>query len=322
MVDFSLIQDKALWNDNIIKNNNYNPYQIYEWGEYKKNMGWNVASIKANNCGEIGYLQITYKIKFNVFVGWCIGSISGNIESFNKEELFEYLKSTYKVKYILIKTSFTNVLDFDESIVLYSSGWEKSQKNINSNYTIYVDLSQSMEELMASCSANFRKNIKRGNNKNIDIKVTTLNQYSENEISELFDRFRTIKDVPLPDINELKYIKKYLSDNIIIATSTIDNQIVGLRAFLYHGDKALDFWAATDLVGRKNYTSFMLLFKLFEKAKDMGINQYDMSGVDPINNPTGFSFKNGLRAKKVEQLGEWEISNSKLLSFFINKVYL
>jgi lipid II:glycine glycyltransferase (peptidoglycan interpeptide bridge formation enzyme) len=322
MVEFSLVTDREVWNEKIIRNDNYNPYQLYEWGEYKKNMGWKIASIKANNGGKISYLQISYKIKLNIFVGWCIGSISGDIISFNKEELIEYIKSEYKIKYILIKSSFTNILNFDESLSLYSSGWSKVNNQMNSDYTIYVNLNQSIEDLLTNCSNNFRKNVKRGIKKNTNIRVKKLSQCNKDEISALFDRFRTIKDVPLPNKNELQYIKDNLSDNIIVATSTIDDQIVGLRAFLFIGTKALDFWATTDLIGRKNYTSFMLLFKLFEEAKNMGITEYDMSGIDTINNPTGFSFKNGLRASIAEKLGEWEISNSKMLSFLINRIYL
>jgi lipid II:glycine glycyltransferase (peptidoglycan interpeptide bridge formation enzyme) len=322
MVKYELIEDKDLWNNEIIKKSNYNPYQIYNWGQYKKNFGWKTASLKANKNGETTFLQITYKIKLNIFIGWCIGSIAGDESLFSKEFLIEYIKSKFQIKYVLIKSNFTNILNFEESISLYTSGWEKSYKKLNSDYTIYVDLNKSIEELTNSCSSNFRKNLKRGIKNNINIKVAKLSEYNETEISELFCRFQTIKDVSLPDVNELKHIKENLLDNIIIATSQIDNKIVGLRAFLFHNEKSLDFWAATDHIGRKNYTSFMLLFELFKKAKDIGINTYDMSGIDPLNNKNVFSFKNGLRAQKVEKLGEWEISNSKLISFLINRIYL
>ncbi len=322
MVNFTLITDKEVWNKEIIKNINYNPYQLFEWGEYKQNMGWKVASIKANKDGHIAYLQITYKVKFNIFLGWCVGSIAGDITAFQKDELIEYLQKQFQIKYVFIKSSFTNKLDFDESIALYSSGWVKTSKKLTSDYTVYVDLTKSIEELQEACSNNFRKNVKRGMSKNLLVKVQSLNKYNEQEIFELFSRFKMIKDVPLPSLEELKYIKKYLSNNIIIATSSIENQIVGLRAFLYAGNKALDFWATTDLTGRKNYTSYMLLFELFKKAKEMNIQEYDMTGIDPLNNPNVYSFKNGIRAQNVEKLGEWELSNSKLISFLINKVYL
>ncbi|MCD4756702.1 MAG: peptidoglycan bridge formation glycyltransferase FemA/FemB family protein [Arcobacteraceae bacterium] len=322
MVSFTLINDRKIWNDEIVKYPNYNPYQVYEWGEYKKNIGWNVVSIKANKNGHIAYLQITYKIKLNIFLGWCVGSIVGDISAFNKNEFIEYLQKKFNIKYVFIKSSFTNTLDVNESISLYTSGWSKTSKKLTSDYTVYVDLNQSIENLLEACSNNFRKNVKRGINKNLSVEVKELSQYSENEISELFHRFKMIKDVPLPSLEELTFIKKNLSKNIIIATSSIDDQIVGLRAFLFIGNKALDFWATTDLVGRKNYTSYMLLFELFKKAKEMNIQEYDMSGIDPLNNPNVYSFKNGIRAQTVEKLGEWELSNSKLISFLINKVYL
>jgi lipid II:glycine glycyltransferase (peptidoglycan interpeptide bridge formation enzyme) len=322
MVNFTLINDSEVWNSGIIKNKNFNPYQLFEWGVYKRNMGWRIASIKASGDSGVAYLQITYKIKFNIFLGLCVGSISGDVSFFTKEEFIEYLKSKFSIKYVFIKSSFTNILDFEESLLLYSVGWKKSEKKLNSDYTVYVDLTKSMDSLLASCSTNFRRNIKRGKGKNIDIKVQKLSEYNTSEIASLFDRFREIKDILLPDENEIKYIKSSLSNNIIIASSTIDTKIVGLRAFLCHGNKAIDFWATTDLVGRKNYTSFILLFELLQQAKIMGIEEYNMSGIDPLNNPNVYGFKNGLRAKNVEQLGTWDLSNSKIISFLINRVYL
>ncbi|RXJ69008.1 hypothetical protein CRV08_06135 [Halarcobacter ebronensis] len=322
MVVFELIDNRDSWNKEIQKYNNYNPYQQYEWGEYKKKLGWKVASIKANDNGKIAYLQITYKKKFNVFLGWCIGSIAGDVTSFHKDNLIDFINKTFNTKYVLIKSNFTNILEFEESISLYSSKWTKASKKISVDYTIYVDLKNSYEDLLANCSNNFRKNVKRGYSKNLDIEVKTLGEYNEEEISQLFLRFKEIKDVPLPNLDEIKKIKENLSKSIVIATSKIDNEIVGLRAFLYLGHKALDFWATTDSIGRNNYTSYVLLFELFKKAKELGITEYDMTGIDPLNNQSVYSFKNGLRAKKVEKLGEWELSNSKLLSFLINKIYL
>jgi lipid II:glycine glycyltransferase (peptidoglycan interpeptide bridge formation enzyme) len=66
----------------------------------------------------------------------------------------------------------------------------------------------------------------------------------------------------------------------------------------------------------------MLLFELFKKAKELGIEEYDMTGIDPLENPTVFGFKNGLRAKNVEKLGAWDLTNSNIISFLLNKVYL
>ena len=322
MVVFSLIDNKELWNSGIIKNSNFSPYQIFQWAEYKKNFGWKVVSIKANDNGRVGYLQLTYKMHFMVFVGWCIGSVSGEIELFEKNILINFIQKHFNVKFVFIKSSFTNILDFEESLSLYIANWKTSCKKINSDYTIYVDLAKNEKELLSACSSNFRKNIRNGICNNYNIEIKKLSQYEEGGIIEIFSRFKRIKDVYTPNKEELVQIKKYLGENIIVATSCIENQIVGLRAFLYYENKALDFWAATDLVGRKKSTSFILLFELLKKAKDMGVESYDMSGIDPVKNPTGFFFKNGLRAKIVEKLGEWEISNSKLLSFVVNKIYL
>ena len=40
MVKFELINNEQLWNSEIIKKANFNPYQIYSWGQYKKKISY------------------------------------------------------------------------------------------------------------------------------------------------------------------------------------------------------------------------------------------------------------------------------------------
>ncbi|MDD3324193.1 MAG: peptidoglycan bridge formation glycyltransferase FemA/FemB family protein [Sulfurospirillaceae bacterium] len=322
MPNYQLITDANVWNQAIAQESNFSAYQLYELGQYKNEMGWKTLSIKANKDGKIGYFQIAYKQKFNIFIGWCVGSIAGAIECFQKEALIRFIQDTFGVKCVFIKTSFTNVLDFDDSLALHSAGWKKSCKKINSDYTIYVDLHQSMEELTQSCSSNFRKNLKRGYEKNKEVEVCFLQDVPVPELDKIFRKFETKKEVVLPKEQELSHIKNHLGKQIVVATSKIDGHIVAIRAFLYFENQAIDFWAASVDEGRQSYSSHILLFELLKKAKALGCTKYDMSGIDPVSNPGVFAFKNGLRASIVEKLGEWEISNSKLISFLINRLYL
>lgn len=322
MVNFSLIEDSINWNDLFVKHDNYSPYQLYQWGEYKKNQGWSVATILAEGSETKACLQITYKLKFGVFLGWCIGSISGDVALFNKEDIINYIKKHFSVKYVFIKSSFTNPFSSSESFLLYCAGWNKSSTKINSDYSIYVDLSKTLTDILSSSSKNFKRNIKRGIKNNPEITVRKLSEYNELQLVDVFDRFKKLKDVPVPSKDEIALIKHSLSENILVAVSTIGNEIVGLRACLYFGEKAIDFWAVSDLVGRKNYTSFVLLYELLNASQKEGVLEYDMAGIEPRNNQSVYSFKNGLRAGISERCGEWEISNSKILSFAINKIYL
>lgn len=322
MPQYQLITDAAIWNQAIAQESNFSAYQLYEWGQYKNEMGWKILSLKSNKDGKIGYFQIAYKRKFNIFVGWCVGSIAGAIECFEKEKLIRFIQDTLGVKYVFVKTSFTNTLNFTDSLALYSAGWKKSCKKMNSDYTIYVDLHQSMEELTQRCSSNFRKNLKRGHEYNKEVEIRFLQDVPVSELDKIFRQFETKKEVVLPKAQELSHIKNHLGQQIVVAMSKIDGYIVAIRAFLYCEKQAIDFWAASVDKGRQSYSSYILLFELLQKAKALGCTKYDMSGIDPVSNPSVFAFKNGLRASIVEKLGEWEISNSKILSFVINRFYL
>ena len=325
MVTFDIISDSNEWNNQIIRNENFSPYQLFEWGNCKREIGWGVLRLKINDNGSIGYTQITYKKKFFVFAGLVTGSISGDVSAFNKNNLIKLLKDNFNIRFVYLKTSFTNILEFNESFNMYRGGWIKAKKKINSDYTIYIDLDKNIDELLKNCSSNWRKNLIRGQKYNSDYNLKYLIDYNDHDIDKidmLFKRFKKIKNITPPKLNDLKIFKKHLGNNIIVAVSSKYEKFIGLRAFIFLNNKAIDLWAATDEEGRKNYTSYFLLFKLFSKAKEMGIKSYDMSGIDPINNENVFLFKNGLRSNVVEKLGEWELSNSNILSFLINKSYI
>lgn len=321
MVSYSIVDDKDEWNSSILKYENHSPYQLYEWGIYKSEFGWVPLRIKATDGKNEAFLQICYKKKSFLFLGWIIGSISGEIHLFNKSDLIQFIKDKIGVHIIYMRSSFINMLNFNQSLSLYSSGWFKCLRKMNSDYSIYLDLSKELNSLENNLSSNWRRNLKRGRKKNENIQVKYLKECSVKEISCVFSDFNKIKSVKLPDADELEIIKLHLGDNIIVTFSYINNIVVGLRAFLFHGTKAIDFWAATGELGRKNYTSHTLLFSLFEKSIELGLDNYDMSGIDPVNNSTVFSFKNGLRGNIFEKLGEWEISNNKSLAFVVNKVF-
>lgn len=315
---YKIINNQEEWNDRIIQYDNFSPYQCYEWGEYKKATGWQTLAIMGNKDGEVGYLQITCKKKWNILFVWCIGSISGKTLAFNQEDFCCFLQHQFQVKKILIRSSFTIPHSHQESFELFSLGWKKNQiKKLNTDYTIYLNLQHSCEYILSQCSSNFRKNIKRGLENNA-IVIKKLSQCDISEIFQLYLRFHQIKQKVSIQENDLFYIHKILGENIIVAIARDNNKPIALRAFLFLDKKALDFWAFSDENGRKKYSSYALVFKLLQKAQEMGISSYDLSGIDPIDNPQVFSFKNGLRGEITEKLGEWEICNSPYLSWAFN----
>ena len=119
---------------------------------------------------------------------------------------------------------------------------------------------------------------------------------------------------------KIEFLKNSLGEKIIVAIAKKEDEVIGLRAYLYFGDRALDFWATSDSRGRKQYTSFALLWKLFEYAKSFGIQFYDMSGIDPVKGPTVYNFKNGMRCPIKEKIGEWEYCSLPISNLILSNL--
>jgi lipid II:glycine glycyltransferase (peptidoglycan interpeptide bridge formation enzyme) len=72
------------------------------------------------------------------------------------------------------------------------------------------------------------------------------------------------------------------------------------------GNKAWDIFAAATPQGRKQYSSYVTAWSLFNFCAKSQIANYDLSGIDPIKNKGVYDFKNGTGATEIKYIGEWE----------------
>jgi len=308
------------WDNLIREEGNASPYQQWGWRNYKEKDSWQAKSLKLSNSKGIAYVQIQFKIKFGVLIGFISGLPNGDITLLNPKIISDFLKKSLKVYLVYLRTSFIEPFDDLNSFKLYSAGWLKCKNKINSDYTIYIELKNKLDDIQKSCSSNWRKNLKKGLLKNENIELLSLSKINPKVISDQFTSFKSIKDVQLPSLSQIEFLKNSLGEKIILAIAKKEDEVIGLRAYLYFGDRALDFWATSDIRGRKQYTSFALLWKLFEYAKSNGIQFYDMSGIDPVKGPTVYNFKNGMRCPIKEKIGEWEYCSIQVLRNILGKL--
>tara|TARA_B100001093_G_scaffold100534_1_gene92602 strand:+ start:5649 stop:6626 length:978 start_codon:yes stop_codon:yes gene_type:complete len=307
--------------DNLLKEEGYvSPYQQWGWRHYKEKDSWQAKSLKLSSSKGIAYVQIQFKIKFGILIGFISGLPTGDITLLKPKIISDYLKKKLKVYLVYIRTSFIEPFDDLNSFKLYYAGWGKCKNRMNSDYTIYIDLNNKLDDIQKNCSSNWRKNLKKGLLKNENIELLTLSKINSKVISDQFLSFKSIKDVRLPSLSQIEFLKNSLGEKIIVAIAKKEDEVIGLRAYLYFGDRALDFWATSDSRGRKQYTSFALLWKLFEYAKSDGIQFYDMSGIDPVKGPTVYNFKNGMRFPIKEKIGEWEYCSLPILNLILSNL--
>ncbi len=63
------------------------------------------------------------------------------------------------------------------------------------------------------------------------------------------------------------------------------------------GDTGLELWAATNDIGRRNSSSYLLRWKMVAEMKRMGQSAFNMNGIDPEANFGTYHFKRGFAGK-------------------------
>jgi lipid II:glycine glycyltransferase (peptidoglycan interpeptide bridge formation enzyme) len=84
------------------------------------------------------------------------------------------------------------------------------------------------------------------------------------------------------------------------------------------GNRAYDILAASTDAGRKQYSSYLLIWEILKWCKNMNIEYLDISGIDPYSHKGIYNFKKGIGGNFVEYIGEWELFNNWLLGLIVN----
>ena len=66
--------------------------------------------------------------------------------------------------------------------------------------------------------------------------------------------------------------------------------------------------------------SYAVFWMLAETCFQLGIKEFDLSGIDPVNNRGVYDFKKGTGADQIDFQGEWEIASPKILRTIASKL--
>ena len=110
----------------------------------------------------------------------------------------------------------------------------------------------------------------------------------------------------------------YRKDLLIFGAKDKFNKICAIRGVIIRNNKLNDMFAATNKFGRLSSASHLIIYKIFEKAINLGCLEYDLSNVDPARSLGVYAFKKGTGGEIVKTLGEFEWSNSIVLKLLLN----
>jgi len=321
MVEIKIINNKDEWNNTLKKTINYNIFSTFEWGEYKKDT-WKVERLAFYKSGNfLGQCQFLIKKRFIFIVSWNSGGI--NLVNYKYlESIVKVVKEYFKDNYFNLRFNFYDIKN-GENLFEISQILQPANKTLNSGFSLLHYLGD-CDDFIKIMSSNHRYYYKKASKNNFKIRYSS--KESINDFILLHNEMTTSKELNHLRINKevIVNLSNEFSDNFLIFSIYLDENIISSCLILTYQDQAFYYLAASNEVGRKTYSSYFMIKELFEYLKNKGISKFDFAGITPYDKSAqGVNkFKIGFGGELVNYMGEWEMTNSRIVSYLINNVYL
>ena len=314
---------KEEWNKKILESK-VNYRQLYNWGEYKSLMSWQVLRLKKiSKNGQIHIVQITYRKIFSFCAAYIPGNISGDTYLLDKDFKKALMRFTNS-KFIYIRLDSNSKNFMEERSVLKKNGWKKPIQSLHNSRSIDCEI-DNIENTISNCNSkswkrNYLKSVKIYNQKNLNIEIT--NEPNFNDLVSISSQMGLNKKIiNIHSIDEFSNLSKSMPNHVIYAIAYGPNQEpLAYRGMIYLDNKAWDFGAASTQKGRDLLVSYFLKIQLFKKARELGVTIYNLGGADSKRYPGVYSFKKGIASHEFTYTGEWEWSNVFFFRLLINPI--
>ncbi len=194
---------------------------------------------------------------------------------------------------------------------LIKAGFIKSKKEVQPQRTIFLDIAQSEDQLMARMHAKTRYNIRLAERKDLRFKV-----YDRGGASGVFDAFwRLLRDTARRDrfhSHEKIYYEKLLGHTKLFALTVRGSprgeagKMAAGALVLFFDKRATYLHCASDYTMRNYMAPYLLHWEIMKYAKEQGYKEYDFWGVDPRKWPGLTRFKRGFGGRELEYIGSYD----------------
>lgn len=316
------------WDRELLKSKDYNIFQSYNWGEFKRKSGWTPLRYAAidKSGSHVAMAQILMKSPFpGIRFGWAPGGPVlvfpvRNIKDISN--IIESLLLTIKKSTGISTVRFFSLMP-TQAFFSYNLNRHLARPifKINSGYTIAFDIPAENENLFPQMTSKHRYYLKKAIGENLDWKVG-------NRDKDISDFLKThgdmVKEKTLQSLSknskDVEDMCALLREQALIINGYINGDVVTSCLILIFGQKAFYMSAATNRKGRETSAAYAMFNKMVVILREMGVSDFNFGGVDPENSSAeGVNhFKRGFGGNLVEYLGEWEWSSSEMMRFALN----
>lgn len=295
-------------------------HQSFAWGEARSVLGWRVLRCEAldEHQKTIALVQVLVRLAGpGVGLCWIPGGSAGDL-SLCDASMRKFLACAIGTTFVFYRMNLLRELTDDAIGKLKATGWKRASHKLTTGLSMLYDLSMEEPERLALASGNWRHNLRRSAKYGLTIERWFSPVAAE--IAQQYQEMESLKGLEQQfSIEELHSLIAMLGDRLLLYRCLDGNgRMIALRGCGIFGANAWDLFAATTPSARKVYASHALFWALTSECKRLGVQIYDLSGIDPLGNKGVYDFKKGTGAKHIEYLGEWEYANFPGLRWIAN----
>jgi hypothetical protein len=311
---------REIWDDALVRCDNYSPFQTFAWGQFRRGLGWEPCHWAAfNEQGEIVAMMLGGLHRYRLGLGlvWAEAAPVGDL-SVCDESLQSAMKQTTGLQRIYCRFRSDRERSVEDALRLSGQGWSRSWSPLTSSYSMSLDLTQTEEELLAGLERNWRRNLRRAWSR----KVTARRWENPNvdEIISVYDSMEQLKGLKKQHSREeIEQLFNSLKERMILyRCDDEDGRLLSLRGCVIAGDRASSWFAACNERGRDLLASYAVFWGLLQECLRLNMKTLDLGGIDPVLNPGVYQFKKATGSRPLEYLGEWDWASSPWLQWFGN----
>jgi len=221
-----------------------------------------------------------------------------------------------RVNVLRLKPNIENEDHGKRWINLFSSAGFQQVMSEPPYHTMIVSLANSPEQILSRMDRETRRIIRKAEQRNIDFREGTNEKFFD-ILKGLYAQAKERKGFRGIDADDFAESQKLLAeeDKIRVLIAYDGNKPVSAHATAHVGIVAEPLIAANTPDGLKCGSSYLIWWKAYLRAKELGMRSYNLGGIDEKLNPKGYLFKKRMGGIEVFHIGEFEASTNCAVRF-------
>jgi lipid II:glycine glycyltransferase (peptidoglycan interpeptide bridge formation enzyme) len=208
---------------------------------------------------------------------------------------------------------------------LFCSAGFQQVKSEPPYHTMIVSLADSPEQILSRMDREARRIIRRAEQRNTDFREGTNEEFFD-ILKGLYTQAKERKGFRGIDADDFAESQKLFAeeDKIRVLIAYDGNKPVSAHATAHVGIVGEPLIAANTPDGLKCGSSYLIWWRAYLRAKELGMRYYNLGGIDEKLNPNGYRFKKRMGGIEVFHIGEFEASTNCAVRFewrCIEKLY-